>query len=399
MLKYLDYIIIILLFIGEGARVYFFHWRTFDTANSITVYLPLLYVLSIFILIRIREIINIPSFKWYIGIILVLYFFARFILRYGESYNLLNNLLIPSLMLFWGYDMLERGNSREVLFLLLGLYVLEVALAIIERSTGTLYFPYSLYNPDDLNGTTYGDYFRSNALLGHPLSNALFVATLMIFILKSKLNNLFKYSLYFAGLLAIFCFQARGALLLSIVFFIISNIINRDLGIKSFLLRIIPIFIGYFVISYLLENGYGDRIVGLGSLSEDESAMARVEAYLYMMQIDSSNLFQGIGIESFGENHIENWVLIYVLQYGIIPAILIVICIISLCFHALKGYDWVSKFCLFGLFISVASTNNSLANWTPAFPLFIICCLLFHPDNDFWTNEEQEECFTIDNEN
>ena len=60
--------------------------------------------------------------------------------------------------------------------------------------------------------------FRSTALLGHPLNNALSAAVMMQAILIMPLKKYIKFLLWGMGLLSLLCFNARGATICSILF-------------------------------------------------------------------------------------------------------------------------------------------------------------------------------------
>ena len=101
-----------------------------------------------------------------------------------------------------------RNIWKTIFYVFLSFYILECSLAIIERIFSTnlpiLRVGESLWKGID---TAEDSSFRSEALLGHPLQNALIVISAMSFILVSKLSINWKFGLWGLGFLALLCFN------------------------------------------------------------------------------------------------------------------------------------------------------------------------------------------------
>lgn len=121
-------------------------------------------------------------------------------------------------------------NSRQQPFfykkILYLAYIIECSIAIIERLFISHVFKYEKIGIQ----VPIGD-FRSIGLYGHPLQNALIVLIFVNFILIYENDNKKKYIMAFFGLIAIFCFNARAAIVISIssvfIYFFHWLIINK----------------------------------------------------------------------------------------------------------------------------------------------------------------------------
>lgn len=390
MLKFLDYVIVIFMFVGIGIAVDFFGWPPIQQITNWGLSLPVTYVLIIYFFIRLDRIASFKDFNYTFYILtFVLILAYRYLIGDGAGWGkLLATIVTPLLAMFWAHDMLLRGNKEKVKQLFLIMFVISITIAIYEKIFNTLLFPYSNYNEDDINGTIYGDYMRSNSVWGHPLTNAFAVSVVMIFILISDLNILYKWILYVGGFISLLCFGGRGATFMSILFGALSLVssYSKNVKRKEVFKRIFFLLISLFVSFYIISNTtFADRIFSMEIDTTDSSTSSRIDAFYYLTtNINSSALFRGIGRDEFllTNNHIENWVLMFVMYYGILITIFIVFYFCKICWYGLKCYSLSQKLCIFGLFITISLTNNSLAVASPAFPLYFLCCAIFAPSEN-----------------
>lgn len=381
MVKLVDFLITLSLFIGVSMRIACLGYPAYEDSSGVFhKLLPSAYMFILFFLMRISQ-IQITKSSWKI-IGLITFFYAYRVLYLNESFNIIlsifNSWGVYVCSVIWIEDVRRRRRLNNVLQYLLLLFVLECLLAIYERITHSLIFPYSLYKINDVNGLTDGEWFRANSLLGHPLTNAFVVSVLMSFILVSNLRKKIKISLYLLGCVAILCFNARGALLFNAFFYFIYTILNSGASIKIVIKNILIFILLLLVCTFFVVHfGFGDRIFGMSQGTEDGSTMARVEALSYLFNSDSLMFFRGIGLDAYGYVHVENWFLAFCLMHGVFLAIVETYIIVKLCFHSARHYDTKDKLLLLGVFFTVASTNNSLASNSPALPIFLISCNLF----------------------
>ncbi|RZL61823.1 MAG: hypothetical protein EOO93_11865 [Pedobacter sp.] len=276
----------------------------------------------------------------------------------------------------------NEKNKRACAKWFIFLFVLEIGIAIFERLTNSLLFSYALFNPEDDNVLVNGiEYFRSNSLLGHPLSNALCVAVVLAFVAVSDLKKYLKYLLILAGFVALLCFNARFAIIISFSFYSLYYLAKNKLKPGS----LIALASAVLVIFFLIVNfNLGDRLL-IGNLkADDTSILARVDILDMLQRLNSDLLFRGSGLDfvekSFGILHIENWLLIIIFDLGILVSIYYVYMIFKLPLRSLIRYDFYDKAYIFAVFIIIASSNNSLATGVPVIS-FMIASSMFLPLN------------------
>lgn len=387
MLKILDYVIVIFMFVGVGIAVEFLGWPTMHQYTNWGLPLPITYVLLVYFLIRWDRTACLKDFNYNFYILAFVFILVyRYLIGDGLGWGkLLATIVTPLLAMFWTHDMLLRGNKEKVKLLFLIMFVISIIIAIYEKTYHTLLFPYSNFNEDDINGTIHGDYLRSNSVWGHPLTNAFAVSVVMIFILISDLNYLYKWILYVGGFVSLMCFGARAAVFFSIAFGVISLFVfnEKKRKIKDFIIRLIFLFLLLFILFLVSKKiTFTDRLINETVDANDNSTLARIDAFQYMINIDSSALFRGIGQDEFllTHNHIENWILMFIMFYGLLITVFVVFYFCKICWYGLKNYSLQQKLCLLGVFATVSLSNNSLAVASPAFPIFFLCCAIFEPE-------------------
>jgi hypothetical protein len=176
--------------------------------------------------------------------------------------------------------------------------------------------------------------------------------------------------------LALLCFNARFAVLITSLFFIIYYF-SGSFSYK----KIISLGIGMGVLAYLIINfNFGDRLFSQGVSSEDTSIAARIDIVDLINLLDIDLLFfrKGTGISEiqnkFAIDHVENWVLIMVFDVGILLTFYYISMIVRLIYINLKPYLLKDKLYVSLVFIVIASSNNSLATQVPALSFFIASC-------------------------
>lgn len=375
----LELLIILFLFFGPPICVEYFGWSTITEYSYLTSFHPVLYLLIIYTFISFPKLLKNKFYVRSIVFIVLTVVVSR--LLFGDSLiRFTANLLIPVLFSFFITQVIQKERTKIICkkwFIFL--FLLETSIALFEKATKTLIFPYSLFNPEDVNGMATGiDYFRSNSLLGHPLSNALCVAVVIAFIaVSNNISAYLRYTLLGGGFISLLCFNARFAIIVSFGLYILFALFKNRFSLKSY----IGLLLVIGVVSYLVfQLGFGDRLFSEGVKSDDDSILARIDILEMLSHINLDFIFRGLGFDALqkrsGFEHIENWVLIMVFDSGLLLTIYYIYMLVRLSFMWLIGLPVLTKIYLFSIFIIIASSNNSLATAVPALSFFIISSAL-----------------------
>ncbi len=378
---FLEIIIICSLFFGPSICAGL-GWSKYGEDDSLyrTIH-PTFYFLLLYAIITYNKFVTNKFYFRSTVLILLIFSFVRLFFDQYIVGRFLGNLFVPLLFGFFMQELSTNEKSFKICTkIFLALFVVEVVLAIMERFGNFLLFPYSLYNPDDINGTVdEGDYFRSNSLLGNPLSNALCVSIVLSFIVVSRLKNTKKVLLILVSFLSLLCFNARFASVISLVFFVFYFFLQ-----KISLKKLISIVIGGGIVAYLIINfGIGDRVLGEDNYAEDDSVAARIDIIEIIDYVDFEMFLfrKGDGILDLQNKlslvHVENWILIMVFDLGILITLYYILLIFQLTSISLKSYQLKDKLYIFAVFILIASSNNSLATQVPALSFFIASSYFF----------------------
>ena len=304
---------------------------------------------------------------------------------------LFHSMALPA-MYFILYELLEDNtlNRNSIKIVILIMFVINALMAIYERLTLTLYFPYDLIRSEFDYALEEEVVFRSSALLGHPLTNALVMSIVMTFIIISDLNFYKKYSLYFLGFISLFCFNARAAIMISAGIFVLYNtrrLFKKGVSLSRlfFLALLLVVFIS--IGAYLLNAGFGGRFEENGDFSEDSSTLARIEVFAILSHYGLSNFLWGLpykdvenmAIEVLGMTHIENWFILSTMIVGLVVTTIVTVFFVFVYRRAVKMYDLFSAFLIFIGTIVLGSTNNSFATGIPALSVFFACSYAFAP--------------------
>ncbi len=386
----------ILLFIGVVV-LHVLNWSIEGDRISSSHYYPALYILLIVYVLRFHSLGLRKEYKYVFCLLLlsiIVLLFQKVVRNSSASNLLMHSIALPAL---YGFYFMQkqivpyRGSVKNTL---LSIYVLNCLIAIVERLRLIAFFPTSLvFSSIDFSMLQTGDkgLFRSCALLGHPLTNALITSIVMVFILLDPMCKPWKrYILYALGVFSLLCFNARGALLISglfLSFYILKEIAVTKNTVAQKLLLLSGAILGILIIIGLFEQGYGGRFFEY-DVDEDGSILARINVLSIFSKIDMSMFFLGVdGLQSFslrylGSLHIENWLILSILSIGILPTFLTILFFIPIFSIFLKPYPIIKRCFYLGVFLGVASTNNSLACGVPAIATFFVCCFAFHVNTE-----------------
>ncbi|MBK3786698.1 hypothetical protein G3A43_41675 [Paraburkholderia aspalathi] len=229
-------------------------------------------------------------------------------------------------------------------------------------------------------GDWYGEYFRSTALQGHPLNNALILVTLSV-CQQTCVRRLTSVLIFVLTVGALIAFGARGALA---IYLLVNAVTFARYGLAS-AGRLAVFMAGATAcaggVAWLLLSGVvGTRISQVGAY--DDSAAVRVKSVDLLQQLDWWRLLAGNStiditrmMSNAGIGVIENFLVGYVLAFG-------AVCTVAIGYFVYATgrkltYDAASamrtRFLVILLvFFAVALTNNSLITKTPAFFLLIV---------------------------
>jgi hypothetical protein len=297
-----------------------------------------------------------------------------FILVYLQITGNLNAIafFIDALILPVLLSMLLKVTDVDVLYKFRNwvylLFFANAGIAIIEKLKGSYLIA---HQPDWLV-----DYFRSSAIFGHPLNNALIMSVLTITLFLAAKQTWLKLSVLFAGMVSIFCFGARGALI-GVFIGIMLHMLLNTMGLgstseKKSATNGLAYLIAFAVIILIVINftSFGDRITALSHV--DGSAEARVDSFNIISQINFSDLiWKGTSTQEMeriqytsGVEIIENFYLIWLLRFGIIVTGILIWGLGKFLFDVTKTSPADIKFPILLTFIFVSSTNNSLSTST-----------------------------------
>lgn len=393
MYRIIAYILTVLLFMGSSV-LYSLHFPIEGMNNQYNFFHPNFYIL----LCTVIPFLYAPntSLQYKVNkqililLLVTILICSVFIIIRSFKNIFINSIALPALHALFFANINQSFNKR-IRHLLLLMFIANCLLAIGERLFMHNVFPmhviykYMVFSPTNPN------LFRSTALLGHPLTNALITSIIMSFITISSLKSMYKYGLLLLGFFALICFNARGTIIVSSIFTIIlflSKILNRRESSKSKFIIILFFIFAALMMYFLLVNGFGGRFFE-NSVEKDGSILARIRVWKLLQGISIKSLLFGIAdvkaytISILNTFHVENWLVLFILQIGLIPTA-IFICLYIPIFHFFLGpYTRFQVFFLVGTFICAASTNNSLAAGVPAMSIFFICTRAFKPETSY----------------
>jgi hypothetical protein len=282
-------------------------------------------------------------------------------------------LIIPLLL------MLNTQQKALVIKLLAWLLLLNSLVAILEFSQGSslVFVEFSSFS-----------HFRSPAFLAHPLNNALITATLAPLLMNKTRVPAVLY--FFIVLLSLFAFGGRGAMGI----FIIASLVISLPTIERFMTKGVNIStnkfafyqLGFFCVALglayaLLFTPIGDRIIS--KMHVDNSAQTRFDVFIILESLSiqewflgASNQFKANIIYFIGQKTIENYVIGWIVSFGLIGAIPLIISVFTMPLKMVMSMPLNAKVAVTVLFL-VSITNNALTVKTSALLFFftVITCL------------------------
>lgn len=280
------------------------------------------------------------------------------------------------------FSLSQKKKLQKIIILLL---IVECILSLYERVTYTVLLANEdTYSAINRAGDTWS--FRASALFGHPLGNAMLVSVINIFILSSDLPFIKRTIFFILALVALLCFNERGNIIITLIMsipFFVSSFKKGNKKFKTiFILIGVPLFISSIL--YIAQSDLGGRLFNEKSGKHDNSTMARLEALNSFAYLNSDELFWGSN--NLSDNvasrmnllAIENGIIAFLLDYGIILGIPLLIILISFQWDKLSIYPIWNKWIILLLFYGIGITNPHLSNPLQWF-MFICTYYAFRP--------------------
>lgn len=289
---------------------------------------------------------------------------------------------------------------RALIRIFFSAYVLNCVWAILERIF--------LTNVFEAQGSTDVEFealgvlaFRSNGIYGHPLYNALVTSIGMVFLLTSNIKGKIKYSLWLLGMIALFCFNARTAILINIAsmaFHIAHIIFGRTTSAR----RKLMLLLGATIVTVLLYNlitkfNLGGRLLEFGYSLEDGSSQTRLDVWRIIPLLKWDTIAMGTTADEYqtykrlaGILVTENFWIDWLIRFGIVFLIGYVILSYRVIRELFSSYNKFNSWLISATFLVVASCNNSLFLNGMAAVMFLYLADAFNP---YYSNEIIPESF------
>lgn len=288
--------------------------------------------------------------------------------------------IVPILLL--SLAMQQKTNPKIFIAFFVLFFVSECGLSIYEKLTMNHYYKYD--SVDDFMATTASmddtATFRSYALMLHPLFNANTVSVCLAFILCAKhIKGSIKYSFIVLGLLALWGFNSRGAMIIwsIILFYRIAMYKAKPVYIVTIL--IVLYFILPPLIEWILYSGILGRLADFDF--SDSSTLTRFEAYDTFFS-EKWNFYDiiagGREICYPGTQFIlENGFLVDLGYWGIIIGSVKILGELLITYKAISKYSIKDKILIMLSIWGVAfMNNNSYQTWL--MPIFVMACVSFN---------------------
>jgi hypothetical protein len=306
----------------------------------------------------------------------------------GMAYLLETFIVAAIYLMFLSYLSVDQKNSlaQSIIYFTAA----NSAIGLIEYGFGRNL----IENIDDFG------FFRSSALLGHPLSNALITATVCIFVVKMQWGLIKKITVMSLMLLSLFAFGARGALgmlTLSICFILLIGVFLQKNGKRRKLSLIVkaysavPVVVLIFI-GLLFFTELGDSIAS--RLGQDSSIDTRFDSFELLSNFSLLQILWGVDSDTFTYltkylykvDIVENFWVVLILRIGLPMLILLVVTLANLIYNIVRNGNWIDILASV-LFLLVASTNNSLTTKSVALTIYLLMASCTNKLNAFETKK------------
>lgn len=275
---------------------------------------------------------------------------------------------ITPVLIFTTLKKKEYKYYSPLFYFFIFIFILNALVAFYERITLTHWVEFDEDNEMMQGQILYGDLldtsFRSFALLGHPLWNANIMSYMSFMIFASEIiDKKYRIVLLFLGLASLFCFNARMAIVISLLLLIpvIKKIVlSSNYKIISFIL-----FLVSFFILFINFSSVGGR---LNEGFDDGSAMVRVLA----IQEFFSYSFVELVVGNINYQYGEVGILEIIMTYGLILGLAKLFLEMFFCYNFLLPIENKSRIIILLSLILIGSSNNNLYGFK-VIPFYILC--------------------------
>ena len=225
---------------------------------------------------------KVPLSKEAVCIILlaVIIIFFKWAIEQNYTYKATLLLIIP-MVIFMCFENLTREELTLLRRITIFFFIAECGLSIVEwlLKRNLCASPGHFEDVDNIMKWT--GFFKSTSLFGHPLGNAQIVAVFMAFIAVSNfMKKHIQFFLFFLGYVSLFCFNSRGAILVTTFFtvpyFVWKIIKTAQPGMKWMInFSILCVLLGMFYL--VTETSMGGRLMGENLV--DSSSKTRLEVF------------------------------------------------------------------------------------------------------------------------
>jgi hypothetical protein len=227
--------------------------------------------------------------------------------------------------------------------------------------------------------------FRSTALYGHPLNNALIMSTLGIFLFCTTEKLVLKLIILLVAIASLLCFGARGAIIGivgGVLISIIQSLARYDIKENlKYIAGITAVFLAGLLL--LLNTSLGQRIVNQGSMTTDNSVLERVRTLNLLSIMDTDQFQWGMNDNAIevlmhkgGVDIIENGFVVWITRFGIFLSILLFLVLLKFISKQIIFFEKSSLLPILFTFLLVAYTNNALSSRTRAIGVLVLCCFM-----------------------
>lgn len=304
----------------------------------------------------------------------------------ADSFQVLMNLLIPSLIVF--VICLMKTTKNEMQGIIIKMFIVNSFIAIFEFILKSHLIGWYEGSYEEGYISYQDSEFRSVALLGGPLANAEITCIINAFVLFSNINN--KYKLFSFGTLAILAYNARTSFFMNAAIFVlyaISNFHNFSLKQKKMVLGamiLIAAFVGFLV----FNTNMGNRLF-MTDKTDGGSIDVRLQLFDYAMSLNFKDFLFGMSYTKFqilqeyiGVKVIENFWLNYIFHFGIVVTLIFTVAYFFVIREIFSEYKRTTELILvLGIIIIMSSTNGLYSDYR-SFLMLLLCGYIFAPSKE-----------------
>jgi len=321
----------------------------------------------------------------YVILLAVIIFAFKWVIGQDYKYQLIHLLIIPMILSIC-FDNLKGKEIALVRRIIIIFFLFECGLAMVEWVVNrNIFIGGNEKFHEIIENFAESEFFRSTSLMGHPLANAQIVAVLMTFIAVSNFKRKYiQIVLFFLGYGSLFCFNARAATLVVTLFtvpYFVWKINKATPKNKKWMMQLAVLCSLCGMFYMVTQTPIGGRLMNEELL--DGSAQTRWEVFdfykYYRSQEDfiwgHPDNYNYIG-SMLGPNHVENGVIAWLMEYGIVFTIPMLLLLFRFQYRKLSVFSKFEKWLLLAVFYLIATMNPNLiervqwALWVYAFYAF-----------------------------